>query len=43
MQFELDRFCNALIAIREEISAIEKGEVSKYGSNPHVAWHQPLL
>lgn len=28
-QAELDRFCDALISIREEISAIESGEASR--------------
>ena len=28
-QAELDRFCDALISIREEIAAIENGEASK--------------
>lgn len=27
MQAELDRFCDALISIREEIAQIEKGNV----------------
>lgn len=29
LQAELDRFCNTLIAIREEIKAIEDGTVDK--------------
>lgn len=28
-QAELDRFCDALISIREEIAAIESGECSR--------------
>jgi glycine dehydrogenase len=28
-QAELDRFCDALISIREEIAAIESGESSR--------------
>lgn len=30
MQAELDRFCNAMIAIREEIKDIEEGRAEKY-------------
>ena len=30
MQAELDRFCNAMIAIREEIKEIEDGKADKY-------------
>lgn len=30
IQAELDRFCNALISIREEIRAIENGEASPH-------------
>ena len=29
MQAELDRFCNAMIAIREEIRDIENGKAEK--------------
>ena len=29
LQAELDRFCNAMIAIREEIKEIEDGKVEK--------------
>jgi len=29
MQAELDRFCNAMIAIREEIKDIEEGKAEK--------------
>ncbi len=40
-QFELDRFCDAMIAIREEIRAVEKGELSDAESPlrhaPHTA------
>jgi glycine dehydrogenase len=33
--FELDRFCDALIAIREEIDAVQRGELDA-GDNPLV-------
>ena len=36
---ELDRFCDALIQIREEIRAVERGEVSAEQSLPHQAPH----
>ncbi len=40
---ELDRFCDAMIAIREEIAAIERGEMSRddnpLGNAPHTAAH----
>lgn len=29
MQAEMDRFCNAMIAIREEIKAIEDGKADQ--------------
>jgi glycine dehydrogenase len=40
---ELDRFCETMIAIREEIAAIERGEMSRddnpLGNAPHTALH----
>jgi glycine dehydrogenase len=40
---ELDRFCDALIAIREEIAAIERGEMDRddnpLNNAPHTAMH----
>ncbi len=36
---ELDRFCDALLQIREEIRAVERGEVSAEQSLPHQAPH----
>jgi glycine dehydrogenase len=40
---ELDRFCDALIAIREEVSAIERGEMHRennpLANAPHTARH----
>lgn len=36
---ELDRFCDAMIGIREEISAVERGEVSAEDSVVHQAPH----
>lgn len=30
----MDRFCNALIEIRKEVAAIERGEVSRYAILP---------
>jgi glycine dehydrogenase len=40
---ELDRFCDALIAIREEIAAIERGEMDRddnpLSNAPHTAMH----
>ncbi|HSJ63385.1 MAG TPA: aminomethyl-transferring glycine dehydrogenase [Gemmatimonadaceae bacterium] len=40
---ELDRFCDAMIAIREEIAAIERGEMSREDNPltnaPHTALH----
>jgi glycine dehydrogenase len=40
---ELDRFCDAMIAIREEIAAIERGEMSRddnpLSNAPHTARH----
>jgi glycine dehydrogenase len=36
---ELDRFCDAMIAIREEIRAVERGEVAAEVSLPHQAPH----
>nr|MDJ0877995.1 aminomethyl-transferring glycine dehydrogenase subunit GcvPB [Halieaceae bacterium] len=37
--FELDRFCDALIAIREEIRAVEEGKVEAESSMLHNAPH----
>lgn len=39
---ELDRFCNALISIREEIAAIEKGEMPRDGNVLKMAPHSQL-
>lgn len=36
---ELDRFCDALLSIREEIRAVERGEVTSEASLPHQAPH----
>jgi glycine dehydrogenase len=36
---ELDRFCDALLQIREEIRAVERGEISAEESLPHQAPH----
>ena len=36
---ELDRFCDALLSIREEIRAVERGEVASELSLPHQAPH----
>lgn len=36
---ELDRFCEALLSIREEIRAVERGEVSAEHSIVHQAPH----
>ena len=36
---ELDRFCDALLSIREEIRSVERGEVTSEGSLPHGAPH----
>jgi glycine dehydrogenase len=36
---ELDRFCDALLSIREEIRAVEIGEVASEASLPHQAPH----
>ena len=40
---ELDRFCDAMIAIRKEIEAIEKGEVDATNNLLHNAPHTPRL
>ncbi|KAF1978613.1 glycine dehydrogenase-like protein [Bimuria novae-zelandiae CBS 107.79] len=39
---ELDRFCNALISIRKEIEAVEKGEQPKEGNLLKMAPHSQL-
>jgi glycine dehydrogenase len=36
---ELDRFCDAMLSIREEIRAVERGEVDREQSLPHGAPH----
>ncbi|MEM7453972.1 MAG: aminomethyl-transferring glycine dehydrogenase [Planctomycetota bacterium] len=36
---ELDRFCDAMLSIREEIRAVERGELSAEESIPHNAPH----
>ena len=38
-RFELDRFCDALLQIREEIRAVERGEMTAEESLPHQAPH----
>jgi glycine dehydrogenase len=40
---ELDRFCDAMIAIREEIGAIERGEMSAEDSPLHHAPHTAVV
>ena len=37
VQAELDRFCNALISIREEIAEIEKGSADRCAPAPAAA------
>ena len=38
-KYELDRFCDAMLAIREEIRAVEKGELSLEECLPKNAPH----
>jgi glycine dehydrogenase len=41
-KYELDRFCDAMIAIRDEIEAVHKGDVSLAGSMLRNAPHTAL-